>query len=166
MAFVFNSVGTALRYRGREGMWSWILHRLTGLGVLAFLIIHVVETAVVIYWPEFYDDSLALYRSPFFRLMELIIFFSVLFHAANGLRIVIQDFYPMAMLRQRELTWGVAAVVILAMLPITWMMMAPIFGLADEPGTARAERERRVLIEQSEVQFVPVAPLVPEEVIR
>jgi succinate dehydrogenase / fumarate reductase, cytochrome b subunit len=37
---------TALRYKGRTGMWMWLLHRVTGLGILAFLIIHVVETAL------------------------------------------------------------------------------------------------------------------------
>jgi succinate dehydrogenase / fumarate reductase, cytochrome b subunit len=75
-------------------MWTWILHRLTGLGILLFLIIHVVETGLIIYSPEFYDSALVLYKNPLFRFAELAIFFAVLFHAVNGLRIVIQDFWP------------------------------------------------------------------------
>src|SRR5690606_39265823 len=94
---------TAIRYRGREGMWTWMLHRATGLGVLFFLIIHVVETAAIIYSPAFYDEALELYKNPLFRLAELLIFFSVLFHAANGLRIIVQDFWPLVMQRQRQL---------------------------------------------------------------
>ena len=39
---------SGLRYKGREGMWTWILHRVTGLGVLLFLVIHVVETALIL----------------------------------------------------------------------------------------------------------------------
>ena len=126
-----------MRYRGREGMWSWMLHRATGIGVLLFLVIHVVETAAIIYSPEFYDEALRLYRSPLFRFAELLIFFSVLFHGANGLRIIVQDFWPMVMARHRELSWVAAAVVIIAMIPVTWIMVAPLVGLSDEPGRAR-----------------------------
>ena len=115
----------------------WMLHRATGLGVLLFLVIHVVETAAIIYSPEFYDSALGLYKSPLFRVAELLIFFSVLFHAVNGLRIIVQDFWPHVMLRQRQFAWAAAAIVVVAMIPITWIMVAPILGLADEPGAAR-----------------------------
>lgn len=134
-----RSLGDAVRYRGREGMWAWILHRATGLGILLFLIVHVVDTATVIYWPDFYDHALAIYRHPLFRFAELLIFFSVLFHAVNGVRIIIQDFWPIAMQHQRQLAWGVGATVLVAMLPVTWIMLAPIFGLAAEPGTSRVQ---------------------------
>jgi succinate dehydrogenase / fumarate reductase, cytochrome b subunit len=132
-----RSLGNALRYRGREGMWTWMLHRLTGLGILLFLIIHVVDTGIIVFSPALYDEALMLYKSPVFRFAELLIFFSVLFHAANGLRIVVQDFWPAVMRRQRQLVWGAAAVVLVAMIPITWIMVAPLFGWADEPGTGR-----------------------------
>ena len=149
-----KSLTAALSYRGREGMWTWILHRATGLGILAFLLIHVVDTAMVIYWPGFYDDSLELYRSPLFRFAELLIFFSVLFHGLNGLRIVVQDFWPLAMRRQRQLAWGAAGLTAVIMIPVTWIMLAPIFGLADEPGAERA-RERERLRTAPEVVVVP-----------
>ena len=162
-----KSLSTALTYKGREGMWTWILHRLTGLGILAFLLIHVVDTAMVIYWPGFYDASLEIYRHPFFRVAELAIFFSVLFHAFNGLRIIIQDFWPLAMLRQRQLAWAAAGATALAMIPVTWIMLAPLFGLAEEPGTERArERElRRAADGVIVAPVVPVAPLAPPPVI-
>lgn len=131
---------TAVRYKGREGMWTWILHRLTGLGILAFLIIHVVETATVIYYPDIYDNFLASYKTPLFRVAELLIFFAVLYHAVNGLRIVIQDFFPLIMQRQRQFTWAVAVITVLGMIPVTWVMIGPILGLRDEPGAARHEQ--------------------------
>jgi succinate dehydrogenase / fumarate reductase cytochrome b subunit len=138
-----RSLGTALRYKGREGMWTWILHRLTGLGVLFFLIIHVVETGLVIYSPGFYDEALELYQNPVFRFAELLIFFSVLFHAVNGLRIIIQDFWPFTehLAVQRRLAWATAIIVLLAMIPVTWLMVAPLFGWAEEPGV-ELHRER------------------------
>lgn len=151
-----TSLGSALRYRGREGMWTWILHRFTGLGILFFLVVHVVDTALVIYWPDLYDQALVLYRHPLFRFGELAIVFSVLFHALNGLRIITQDFWPYAMQRQRQMAWGVAGIVVVAMLPITWMMIAPLFGLAEEPGAER----HRARMEQAEfgTNGAPVNP--------
>ncbi|HEX7241628.1 MAG TPA: succinate dehydrogenase, cytochrome b556 subunit [Longimicrobiaceae bacterium] len=132
-----TSLFTSLRYRGREGMWTWILHRATGLGILLFLLIHVVETATVIYYPDLYDDFLASYKTGLFRFAELLIFFSVLYHAVNGTRIIVQDFWPYVMQRQRQLVWASAVVVVLAMLPVSWMMLAPLFGWAEEPGVER-----------------------------
>lgn len=136
---------TALRYRGREGMWTWLLHRVTGLGILLFLIIHVIDTAIVIYWPGLYDHALDLYRNPLFRFAELLIFFSVLFHALNGLRIIVQDFFPAAMLRQRQLALAAFGAAVVLILPVAWIMLAPIFGLRDEPGTARAQARRAAM---------------------
>lgn len=135
-----RSLGTALRYKGREGMWTWILHRATGLGVLLFLIAHVIDTGIIIYRPDWYDHALGLYKHPVFRIGELFIFFGVLYHAVNGLRIIIQDFWPIVMQRQRQLSVAVAVLVALAMIPVTWMMVAPLFGLAAEPGVERHEQ--------------------------
>jgi len=128
---------TALRYRGREGMWTWVLHRATGLGILLFLIIHVVDTALVIYWPGLYDHALRIYQNPVFRVGELAIYFSVLFHALNGLRIIVQDFWPGAMLHQRRLGLAAITAAVVLILPVAWIMLAPLFHLRDEPGTAR-----------------------------
>lgn len=138
-----RSLGQALRYRGRTGMWTWVLHRVTGLGILLFLIIHVADTAAVAYWPEFYDRTLEIYRSPLFRFAELLIVFSVLYHALNGLRIVIQDFWPIAMMHQRRLAIAAIAVTALVILPVAWIMVAPLFGLRPEPGAERHEQRER-----------------------
>jgi succinate dehydrogenase / fumarate reductase cytochrome b subunit len=138
-----RSLGHAFRYKGNAGMWSWALHRLTGLGILAFLIIHVADTATVVYWPDFYDETLELYRSPLFRVAELLIFFSVLFHALNGLRIIIQDFWPIAMLHQRRLALAAAGITAVLILPVAWIMLSPLFGLRPEPGAERHEQRMR-----------------------
>src|SRR5207248_4143269 len=34
-------------YRGREGMWSWVAHRITGVLIFFFLFAHVLDTALV-----------------------------------------------------------------------------------------------------------------------
>lgn len=148
-----TSFGAALRYKGRTGMWAWMLHRVTGLGILLFLILHVADTALVAYRPDWYDHALELYKHPLFRVGEVAIFFSVLFHALNGLRIVIQDFWPVAMRHQQKLALGAGVITLIVFLPAAWMMLAPIVGLAEEPG---AERHR-----QRVEQAAPVGPEAP-----
>ena len=39
-------------YRGREGMWSWVLHRITGVAIFFFLLVHILDTALVRVSPE------------------------------------------------------------------------------------------------------------------
>ena len=122
-----TSLGTALRYRGREGMWTWILHRATGLGILLFLIIHVIDTAIIIYWPGEYDVALGIYKHPVFRFAELLIFFSVLYHAVNGLRIVMIDFFPGAVRNQKNLWSAVLGLSVLGTVIGAVIIVKPFF---------------------------------------
>ena len=43
-------------YRGREGMWSWVAHRVTGVAIFFFLLVHVLDTALVRVSPEAYNE--------------------------------------------------------------------------------------------------------------
>jgi succinate dehydrogenase / fumarate reductase, cytochrome b subunit len=92
-----SSLKTTLRgyvgYRGREGQWSFLLHRFTGLGVLLFLIIHVVDTSFVYFAPHLYDEVMELYRSTLFGLGEVALIFCVFYHGVNGLRIAYLDMF-------------------------------------------------------------------------
>ncbi len=80
-------------YRGREGQLSFILHRLTGLGILLFLAVHVVDTSTVFFFPSLYKDAIAVYRSVPFMIGEIFLVFSVIYHGVNGARIAILDLY-------------------------------------------------------------------------
>lgn len=80
-----------VKYRGQEGQLSFLLHRLTGLGILLFLIIHIVDTSMVYFAPELYEEVIEIYRSTPFMLGEIGLVFSVIFHGVNGLRIAYFD---------------------------------------------------------------------------
>jgi succinate dehydrogenase / fumarate reductase cytochrome b subunit len=80
----------------RDTFWSrvtWVLHRASGLGVLLFLVVHVGDTALVRLAPRAYDGAIGVYRSAAVRPLELLLMGAVLFHAFNGLRLTIQDFW-------------------------------------------------------------------------
>ncbi len=80
-------------YRGREGQLTWLLHRITGLGVLLFLAIHIVDTAFVYFRPDLYSGVLDVYRSTLFGFGEIVLVFCVFYHGVNGARIAYVDLF-------------------------------------------------------------------------
>lgn len=113
-------------YRGREGMISWALHRLTGLGVLLFLLIHIADIYVINYGPEAFDDLLFIYHNPFFRAMEVLLVGALYFHGINGLRIIAIDFLDRAVLYQRQLFWAVVIAFFVTFIPTAILMLRPV----------------------------------------
>ncbi len=81
-----------VRYRA-VGQVAFLLHRLTGLGVLLFLIIHIVDTAFVYFVPELYEHAIQLYRSLPFLIGEIFLVWAVFYHGLNGLRIIVFDLW-------------------------------------------------------------------------
>ena len=81
-------------YRGHEGQWSWMLHRITGVAVILFLFAHVVDTAVIGWGPEAYDRVTDAYKNPAVHVLELGLVLAVLYHSVNGMKITLIDFFP------------------------------------------------------------------------
>ncbi len=113
-------------YRGREGQWSWLMHRVTGVGIILFLFAHIVDTALVGWGPEAYNKVVAVYHNPFIRLLELALVAMVIFHALNGVRIMLIDFFPKLADRQAGLFYGEMVLFIGSMIPITYIIGKPI----------------------------------------
>ncbi len=51
-------------YRGDPGMWSWVLHRITGATIFFFLFVHVLDTALVRVSPQAYNEIIETYKTP------------------------------------------------------------------------------------------------------
>ncbi len=117
-----------LKYRGREGMWAWILHRITGLGVMFFLIWHILDIFLIALGPEEFNRFLALYKAPPFRILEIFLVFSLIYHALNGARIIIMDFAPGLMEHEARLFWVVLILAVVITVPAGALMVAPLFG--------------------------------------
>ncbi len=102
-----------VKYRGREGQWSFLLHRITGLGVLLFLTIHILDTATVYFMPNLYTEVINVYRSTIFGLLEIALVFSLFFHGVNGIRIAYLDiFKPTDWTQESERRSAVIALVV------------------------------------------------------
>lgn len=115
-----------LRYRGGLGMWAWILHRITGLGVLLFLGAHIVETFFLALGPDVYNKVIATYNTAFFRVAEVGLLLAVLYHAINGIRVTIQDFWPSLWRYERALIWASAIIFFLTVTPLAVLGLLPV----------------------------------------
>ena len=97
-------------YRGREGMWSWVLHRITGVAIFFFLLVHVLDTALIRVSPEAYNAVIGTYKNPVMAIGEIVLVAGIVFHAMNGLRIILVDFWSQGARYQKQLFWGVLVV--------------------------------------------------------
>jgi succinate dehydrogenase / fumarate reductase cytochrome b subunit len=106
-----------LTYKGGSPMWSWLLHRISGLGMITFVSLHVVASFFMHVVADGGDVAIninMIYESwPF----QIFIYFCVIFHALNGFRIIMLDFWPKLLQYQRELTW------------LEWLVFVPVYGL-------------------------------------
>jgi succinate dehydrogenase / fumarate reductase cytochrome b subunit len=126
MNTVQNSVTGLTQYRGRTGQLSFILHRITGLGTLLFLAIHIADTSTVYFAPSLYAHAIDLYRNPFFMIGEIFLVFCLIYHGVNGLRIAIFDlFQPSGWKREGQPT---NALVVLGIAVVLWLPAAVIMG--------------------------------------
>ncbi|GAA4348254.1 succinate dehydrogenase, cytochrome b556 subunit [Microbacterium rhizosphaerae] len=103
-------------YRGREGMWSWVLHRITGVAIFFFLLVHVLDTALIRVSPAAYDAVIGTYKNPIMGLGEIVLVAAITYHAFNGLRIILVDLWSWGTRHQRQLWWGVIGLWAITML--------------------------------------------------
>ncbi|KQU31361.1 succinate dehydrogenase / fumarate reductase cytochrome b subunit [Rhodococcus corynebacterioides] len=98
-------------------MWSWVLHRITGVVTFFFLFVHVLDTALVRVDPQAYNDVIDTYKTPIVGLMELGLVAAVLYHALNGIRVMLVDFWSKGTQYQRLMLWVILGIWFVVMIP-------------------------------------------------
>jgi succinate dehydrogenase / fumarate reductase, cytochrome b subunit len=124
---VASSVAGTL-YRGREGMWTWVLHRITGVAIFFFLFAHVIDTAMVRVSPHAYNSAVDTYKNPVVGVLELGLVAAVLYHGLNGVRIILVDFWEKGPRYQRQMTYGVAVLFVVLFVPFAIRHLSIVFG--------------------------------------
>lgn len=117
-------VGDSTVYRGRSGQWSFVAHRVTGFMVFFFLLLHIVDVSLV-QWPHAYEVVHDLYGNIFMRLFECGLLMGLLFHAINGLRVIVVDFFPGAVKAEKSLTAWVVFLTLAAGIPGSVVILWP-----------------------------------------
>lgn len=114
-------------YKGGIGQWSWVAHRITGVGVIAFLFGHIADTFAVGFGPELYNETVQLYKQWWFAPFEVLLIGAVIFHAFNGMRIILFDFWPGLALKQKTFAYAQLALTALAFIPAAVFMLVKAF---------------------------------------
>ncbi len=134
---LWTRLRAGLSYGGGVGQWSWLFHRVTGIGIAIFLLIHIVDTFFVVAYPRLYDHTVSIYGGVFngeyywplrwgFRVGELGLIACVVFHAINGVRIIAFDFNPKASAHAPMAFNLVMAAFLLIMVPVTVWVLLPL----------------------------------------
>jgi succinate dehydrogenase / fumarate reductase, cytochrome b subunit len=128
MATISN-LWNAVSYRGREGQIAWMLHRASGVGVFLFLTFHIIDIFLMSFGPDVFDTLLFFYHQFLFKLLIVFgLYLGVLYHALNGIRVVIIDFWP-GMAHQQARLWRVQMVIFtVAYVPSAAYMLLTMFG--------------------------------------
>jgi succinate dehydrogenase / fumarate reductase cytochrome b subunit len=109
-------------------MWTWVLHRITGVLIFFFLFVHVIDTSMVRVSPSAYNTAVDTYKNPVVGLMEVGLVAAVLFHALNGIRVVLVDFWEKGPRYQRQMTYGVVGLWVVLMVPFVIRHLSNVFG--------------------------------------
>lgn len=118
-------------YRGREGQWAFVLHRLSGVALALYLLLHVIDISLVMFGPDGpFNAFLAFYHQWPFRIGLLLIIAGVVYHAFNGLRIIIMDFTDWGVKVQGALWYGVLGLTAVVGVPVLIKVVPEILGRA------------------------------------
>jgi succinate dehydrogenase / fumarate reductase, cytochrome b subunit len=104
-----------LVYKGGGPMLAWLLHRITGLGILIFVGLHVIASFTMQQFGSDLGTSLNIVYEDW--RFQIFIYFCVLFHALNGLRVILLDIWPKFLKYQREAIW------------LQWLIFIPVYSL-------------------------------------
>ncbi|CRK59862.1 Succinate dehydrogenase cytochrome b-556 subunit [Alloactinosynnema sp. L-07] len=104
-------------------MWSWVAHRITGVLTFFFLFAHVLDTALVRVSPNAYDEIIETYKTPIVNLIEVGLVGAVLYHALNGIRVMLVDFWEKGARYQKQMLWTILGLWVLVMIPGTYFML-------------------------------------------
>jgi len=114
--------GRAPIYSGGTGQYAWVLHRATGIGILFFLLVHIIDISLIGLGRAIYDASVEFYAQPVLVPMEVLLVGAVVYHTLNGIRIMTIDFTKGGY-RQERTTFAIVMILtILLTLPSAWII--------------------------------------------
>jgi succinate dehydrogenase / fumarate reductase cytochrome b subunit len=101
------------KYKGGGPMLAWALHRISGVGIITFVTLHVLASFLTQQMGSDIGITInIIYESIYF---QLVIAFFAIFHGINGFRIILLDIWPRLIRYQKESTW------------LEWFVILPLY---------------------------------------
>jgi succinate dehydrogenase / fumarate reductase cytochrome b subunit len=82
-------IGWALGGRWGLERYLYTLHRVTGLGILLFFMIHIFESSTRLLGMESWNAVMSIMEYPIFKIGEALVIIGFAFHAVNGIRLIL-----------------------------------------------------------------------------
>lgn len=105
----------------KVGSWAFALNRLTGLGLVLYLILHLVVLSLLLQGESGWNLFLELARSPLFLLLDVILIFGILFHGLNGIRVALVGM-GIGTRSHRQLFWALTALGVILLVISAWVV--------------------------------------------
>jgi succinate dehydrogenase / fumarate reductase, membrane anchor subunit len=111
-------------YSGDPGQYAWVFHRATGIGILFFLLIHIVDIMLVGLGRDVYDHSVEFYGRAELIPMEIALVGAVIYHTLNGLRVIAIDFTSWGYRKERQMFYWALVLTTALTLWSGWILIA------------------------------------------
>jgi succinate dehydrogenase / fumarate reductase cytochrome b subunit len=112
--------------------YLYILHRITGLGILLFLLLHLMMTTVFrIQGQDVWETTMSILHNPWFKIGEYLVVIAFVYHALNGLRLILQELgflmgrpippiYPYRDSLRKKRPWTIAMIAVVVILALVF----------------------------------------------
>ncbi len=124
--WIFTNVreGRSPIYTGDTGQYAWVMHRATGIGILFFLLIHIVDIMLIGLGRDVYDHTVSFYANPWIIPMEIMLVGAVIYHLLNGLRVTAINFTASGPSRATRYFWWVLIGTVVLTIPSAILIFA------------------------------------------
>jgi len=107
------------------GNFSYWLHRITGIGLSVYLIMHIYVLSSAISGPESFNSRMGSVQNPLFAVLEILLVAGIFLHMLNGLRITFSDFFSWS--RSHKSIFWIIAILFVVLMVITLILQWPKF---------------------------------------
>jgi len=111
-----------MMYRWRTGAIAWLFHRVSGLALTLYLILHIWVTHNVVQGPERFNQVMGFLSSLPFKIFEILLLGAIVYHTFNGIRLLIVDFWNGAKYH-KPLFWGAVAASVVFFFGLGWNLI-------------------------------------------
>lgn len=100
------------------GMLSFVAHRVTGLALTLYLVLHIFTLSSVVNGADKFDAAIGAYDNPVGHVLEFLLLIGVLVHALNGLRVTAVDFFEMSRMHRNLTAVGMVVLIVVAVVSV------------------------------------------------
>jgi len=113
--------------------YLYLLHRITGLGLILFVIFHLTATTIFrMQGQDIWEATMAILHNPWFKIGEYLVVVAFIYHALNGLRLILQELgfalgrptppiYPFKDSLRKKRLWAVLIMVVIVLLAVVFL---------------------------------------------